>query len=278
MSHAQRIYQGPFGRAALLDMNRPLVVHAHSQCHVLLKVGGEDTYFRVRDRLCPLQDQAAVLVNAWEPHCYAHQDEWPNTTILALYIEPKWLCGVDRLFASSASPRFFQQPCVGISGEIVRCARRIAEAMKTDEFYSNAVEGQICELMIAIIREHSNWRELRHNPQIFGAVADSRIAGIVNEMHLMLGDKLDVGRLAEKCGFSKSYFFEFFRNETNLTPAIYFNLIRMEEAHHRLTKPDQRLTDVALDLSFREHSHFTRFFREHQGICPSEYRRVVQMG
>ena len=68
MSAAVRVLQGKFGRVALLDMDRPLVTHGHSQCHVLIKVSGEDTFFTVRDKVYPLNDHTAVLINSWEPH------------------------------------------------------------------------------------------------------------------------------------------------------------------------------------------------------------------
>ncbi len=92
MSTAVNILQGRFGRVALLDMDKPLVTHAHHHCHVLIKASGADTYFTVRDRLQPLTDASAVLVNAWEPHAYSHHREGgPRTVILALYIECAWL-------------------------------------------------------------------------------------------------------------------------------------------------------------------------------------------
>ena len=72
MSSAVKIFQGRFGRVALLDMDTPLVGHAHHHCHILLKAGGADGAFRVRGELAPLTDQTAVLVNAWEQHAYVH--------------------------------------------------------------------------------------------------------------------------------------------------------------------------------------------------------------
>ena len=67
MSTALRIAHGAFGRVALLDMDRPLVRHAHPHCHVLLKVEGADTAFVVGDTVYPLTDDTAVLVNGWQP-------------------------------------------------------------------------------------------------------------------------------------------------------------------------------------------------------------------
>lgn len=62
MSIAQRVFHGRFGRVALLNMDRSLVTHTHSECHVLVKVSGEDTYFNVNGRRVPLSDRTAVLV------------------------------------------------------------------------------------------------------------------------------------------------------------------------------------------------------------------------
>ncbi len=50
MSNALRIAHGPFGRVALLDMDRSLVRHAHPHCHVLIKAEGADTQFAVGER------------------------------------------------------------------------------------------------------------------------------------------------------------------------------------------------------------------------------------
>ena len=86
-----------FGRVALLDMDAPLIGHAHHHCHILIKAGGADSAFNVRGERAPLTDESAVLVNAWEHHAYEH-DAPPGqrTLILALYIEPSWLAELQR--------------------------------------------------------------------------------------------------------------------------------------------------------------------------------------
>ena len=84
MSTALRIVHGDFGRVALLDMDRSLVRHAHPHCHVLIKVEGADTQFAVGEQLVALTDWQAVLINAWKPHAYVHDERRPRTIILAL--------------------------------------------------------------------------------------------------------------------------------------------------------------------------------------------------
>lgn len=87
MSSAIKIFQGRFGRVALLNMSTSLIGHAHHHCHILIKAGGADSAFRVRGQVNPLTQTQAVLVNAWEHHAYEHQSP-DQTLILALYIEP----------------------------------------------------------------------------------------------------------------------------------------------------------------------------------------------
>lgn len=106
MSIAQRVFHGRFGRVALLNMDHSLVTHTHSECHVLVKVSGEDTYFNVNGRRVPLSDRTAVLVNAWEPHFYDPQPGAGATLILALYIEPAWLATAQQSLALSGRPDF----------------------------------------------------------------------------------------------------------------------------------------------------------------------------
>ena len=116
MSSAIRLFQGRFGRVALLDMTAPLVEHAHHHCHVLLKAGGSDSAFLIRGERQPLTDITAVLVNAWEPHAYQHDlPPGQDTLILALYIEPSWLAEIQQSLTLSGHPRFFPRNCVEIN-------------------------------------------------------------------------------------------------------------------------------------------------------------------
>src|SRR5918999_4305178 len=114
MTHALKFFQGRFGRVALLDSDHSLVTHAHPQCHLLIKASGEDTAFQVGDRLYPLTRETAVLVNAWEPHAKIHRAA-RRSTVLALYIEPDWLAGMDRRLSAAGLSGFFPQACVPIS-------------------------------------------------------------------------------------------------------------------------------------------------------------------
>lgn len=280
MSAAVRVFQGKFGRVCLLDMDRPLVTHGHSQCHVLIKVSGEDTFFNVRDKSYPLTDQTAVLVNSWEPHAYAHHDpEAPGTIILALYIEPLWLGEIEKALIASGQPGFFPQACVEISRQIRRLSNELAMQMLYGEQMSaQQLETQLSNLMIAVVDTFSEWRSfhgLRHveRPRI----PDPRIRRAISYMRSNVGAEFDIGKMASEACLSRAHFFKLFQQDTSLTPNLYVNVLRMEKAIEGLTQSRERLISLSDGLGFSAQSHFTRFFQQHLGAMPSQYRKVADV-
>lgn len=280
MSRAIKIFQGRFGRVALLDMDKPLVPHAHHHCHALIKVSGPDTFFSVRGNLQPLTAETVVLVNAWEPHAYAcHRPEIGNTVLLALYIEPGWLAEIQRQLTVSAHPHFFPHPCVALSPEARKLTDKLAgEMLVSDSIPTARLESQLFELMISVIDRNSEWRnfgELLRATR--GQTIDPRIRRAIALMRENIGNTLDMDQLAAQCGLSRAHFFALFRRSTNLTPNVYANVLRMESAIRNLTASNVSLAEISLDVGFSAQAHFTRFFREHLGTTPSEYRRVVDV-
>lgn len=280
MSRAIKIFQGRFGRVALLDMDKPLVPHAHHHCHALIKVSGPDTYFTVRGERQPLTEDTVVLVNAWESHAYAcHCPEVGHTVLLALYIEPGWLAEIQRQLSVSAHPHFFPRPCVAISP----AARRMTDALAGEMLVAESIpperlESQLFDLMITVIDRNSEWRnftELARSAQ--RQTTDPRIRRAMALMRDNVGQSMDMNEVAGQCGLSRAHFFALFRRSTNLTPTVYANVLRMESAIRNLSARQASIADISLDIGFSAQPHFTRFFREHLGITPSEYRKVVDL-
>jgi AraC family transcriptional regulator len=280
VSSAVKIFQGRFGRVALLDMDAPLVGHAHHHCHILLKAGGADSAFKVRGERAPLTDDSAVLVNAWEHHAYEHEvPPGERTLILALYIEPSWLADLQRSLAMSGHPRFFPQPCVRVSATTRKRAEEfVLELWWGDEISAGRLEDLLFNLITDVVETYSGWRDLasllRNKPPI---AMDPRVRQSIALMKEDIAHHPDVDTLARRAGLSRAHFFTLFQRDTHVTPMVYANVLRFEAAVKRLTQGGEPVGDLAHDLGFAEPGHFSRFFRQHLGITPSEYRRVVNL-
>ncbi|MBN8185045.1 AraC family transcriptional regulator [Roseibium aggregatum] len=279
MSNALRIARGRFGRVALLDMDRPLVRHAHPHCHVLLKVEGADTQFSVRDRLVPLTDESAVLINAWEPHAYAHDQTRPKTVILALYIEPQWLGYFRPNWAASHAPDFFASNVGAITTDIRLRTRTLAEAMVKEPNSAEVHEVLLGELMIAIIERFADWRagpnsvrELASRP-----LPDFRIRKAVERMKATPGEIADLDLLATNVGLSRAHFFRLFETSMGVTPRVFLNVQRLERAVTAVADGTESFATIGDQLGFSVPAHFSRFFHDHAGSSPSIFRNVIQM-
>jgi AraC family transcriptional regulator len=279
MSNALRIARGRFGRVALLDMDRPLVRHAHPYCHVLLKVEGADTQFSVRDRLVPLTDESAVLINAWEPHAYAHDQTRPKTVILALYIEQQWLRHFRPNWAASHAPDFFTSNVGSITPDIRWRARMLAEAMVQEPNSAEVHEVLLGELMIAVIERFADWRSLPHSIRDLASRhrVDFRIRKAAERMKAAPGEIADLDLLATDVGLSRAHFFRLFETSMGVTPRVFLNVQRLEQAVAAVADGAQSFATIGDQLGFSVPAHFSRFFHDHAGSSPSIFRSVSRL-
>ncbi|MDI4665281.1 AraC family transcriptional regulator [Xanthobacter autotrophicus] len=277
MSNALRIAHGAFGRVALLDMDRPLVRHAHPHCHVLLKVEGADTAFAVGEGRVPLTDRSCVLVNGWEPHAYVHDPDRPKTIILALYIEPDWLKTFRPGWVASGGAGFFEQPGGEVSPRIRRLAHDLAAAMMAEPDARAVHEALLADLMISVVERFTPWRSFSIRALDGQRRMDWRIRRVVDAMRANLGEDVDTAALAKEAGLSRAHFFRLFEASTNVPPRIYLNVMRVEAAVAAVTGEDGSFTDIGERLGFSAPSHFTRFFRDHTGVTPTEFRAISRI-
>lgn len=280
MSDALRIRSGEFGRVALLDMDRSLVRHAHPHCHVLLKVDGGDTSFLVGDQVAPLTDETAVLVNAWTPHAFVHDPAKPRTLILALYIEPSWLAEFRTNWAASGDIGFFENSVGTTTPAIRKQTIELASSMIHSPTASGSHEEKLGKLMVSVIEQFAEWRSVgaglreaaRRNS------VDWRIRKAIKVIQDDPGDVDNIDKIAAAAGMSRANFFRVFEASLGVTPRVFLNVIRLEQAVHCAVHTDKSFGELSDELGFSSQGHFTRFFRDHAGVAPTQFRSIARLG
>ncbi len=276
MSRCKGIAQGAFGRAALLEIDRPIVGHAHPHCHVLVKISGADSFFRVRGRDYPLDDASAVVVNSWEPHGYPRAPAQGAAVILALYIRTAWLEEVEPTFAVCDNPDFFAQTGFALPAAVRARAQDLADALTAPSPADRAFEALMGEAMIAVIDRFSRWRELRGSRMTgHRRIPDFRIRRAIRFLHDHIGYGFTPDDIAHAAGLSRPHLYTLFKHHTGLTPNVYYGALRMESAFADLPDAEPSIAAISSKLGFRAQGHFTRFFRNNLGISPREYRNLL---
>lgn len=87
-------------------------------------------------------------------------------------------------------------------------------------------------------------------------------------------EKITATEIAAAANLSHFHFTRLFRSVTGRTPMEFVNCLRVEKARSMLITTGISLTIVALTVGFSSQSHFTRTFKQHHGMTPSQYRKI----
>ncbi|MDD3307427.1 MAG: AraC family transcriptional regulator [Acetobacterium sp.] len=88
-----------------------------------------------------------------------------------------------------------------------------------------------------------------------------------------LTEEIEIEKLAGMAALSPFYFQRLFSRLVKKPVAEYIRLRRMAKAIEALLQTDQRVLDIALELGFSSHEHFSRTFKDTFGMKPSVYRK-----
>jgi AraC family transcriptional regulator len=87
---------------------------------------------------------------------------------------------------------------------------------------------------------------------------------------------LSLHTLASMLGMSPYYFERLFKQSVGQTPHQYILHCRIEQAKQLLQTTRQPIMEVACRVGCKNHSHFSKLFRQLTGISPKAYRNQFQ--
>lgn len=83
-----------------------------------------------------------------------------------------------------------------------------------------------------------------------------------------------VAYCAEQLHISPNYFGDLIKKETGRTALDHIQSKLINEAKILIFDPDKSISEIAYQLGFNYHSHFTRLFKKKAGITPNEFRNL----
>jgi transcriptional regulator GlxA family with amidase domain len=90
-----------------------------------------------------------------------------------------------------------------------------------------------------------------------------------------LSEDVSIERLAAIANYSPAQFRRLFTRLMGQSPSAYIANIRINNAKVLLKTTDKRISDIAVEVGFFDHSHFIRTFRKLVGATPAEYRKSL---
>jgi AraC family transcriptional regulator of adaptative response / methylphosphotriester-DNA alkyltransferase methyltransferase len=89
------------------------------------------------------------------------------------------------------------------------------------------------------------------------------------------GEPLTLHEMAERLFVSPFYLQRCFKRVMNISPGKYLLQKRIEQAKRLLAETNESITEIALQVGFRNSSHFTTVFQRETRFKPTRYRKLV---
>jgi AraC family transcriptional regulator len=89
-----------------------------------------------------------------------------------------------------------------------------------------------------------------------------------------IGEPLDRETLADVAGFSVPHFHRVFTAHVGESAISYVRRLRLERAARKLRMGAVDITEVALAAGYDSHAAFSKAFKQHFGLSPSEFRQL----
>ena len=275
MSGAIAVHHGAFGRAAIYDLDKPIVPHAHREAHLIFYVDGDRASVTVGGEVCRLDRRNAVAISPWNPHSFELPDhDHSSCMCLVLYIKPMWFLEYSKSVANALR---FGSCRIDMTPTITAWATRLTSLLLEDTA-SERFDGFLFETTRQCFEQ--SWLGQDQNALVHGArgrYVDYRVRKALGLIQERFSEDLEIDWLAREAGLSRPHFFKLFKRQMGITPNLYLNTLRSEQAIDDLMTTGKTVTDIGYDLGFSSQASFTRFFSSNVGIPPSDYRRVAHI-
>ncbi|RTM07903.1 MAG: AraC family transcriptional regulator, partial [Hyphomicrobiales bacterium] len=259
MTDAIRLYWGRFGHVSVLNVANDFVTHAHGEAHLIIWLegtAGEMTIGRETVRLGP---GTAAGINSFQPHSHALSHDGKPGLFLAFYIDPDW--ARRRRDLPSSAP-LFTQAAIALEPWLHQAAANLLDHLTDNESIDDVANYEI-ERFIDSVLDAADATSPQMARARINTMLDFRVRKAIQLMKANVCERISFDDVARSVGLSRPHFFALFKEQTNLTPNVYWNTLRMEEAVRQLQWSEAPLISVACNLGFTTQGNFSRFFRDH---------------
>ena len=151
--------------------------------------------------------------------------------------------------------------------DVIRVMKSIVEKSTDEDALAPLFRvGKIYELITLLYRHCLVERESE-------ALTQNQLQDVLDYINVHFCENISSADLAKKFGYSEGYFCRHFKVVTGLSPMIYIRILRLEKARELLQRGQHSFSEIASRCGFSSPTYFTRCFKSHFEMTPSEYLR-----
>ena len=150
------------------------------------------------------------------------------------------------------------------TAELCRRIRSVCEAKEKN--YELVAKADILSLVCELFVNHSHKRDERS--ELGGGLDGAR--EVIKYLQAHLPEKLSLEAISDAVGYNKYYVSHVFKSVTGVSVMTYLNMLRTYHARELFRTRSYTVGEVCRMCGFDNLSYFTRTYKKHVGVTPSE--------
>ena len=270
MSDVFAVVEGEFGKVVVLELFHDLVPHSHAEIQLSYWVAGGQCFGNVGGSPVSCSDTQAIGVNRYQAHDASLGEATNSVTMLTLYLNETWF---DEHFASHAGPISFKSAQLSQNCDMKNQCWSLMQAI----FFSSPIDPSSIEdhvkllLRLTIENNLDLTTDVSHTKR--RKMLDYRLRQALTHLRDNMTQVDLMKTLSQTVGVSRSRLYELFKKELQTTPKLILNSVLIDSAIKHMAQSKMDLSHVSKKLGFSTAANFSRFFRGHQGVTPTCYKK-----
>lgn len=229
-----------------------------------------------------------IIDNLESEEDYIHQFDVSNTQRLANLIkssdEEKLTNAINEIFKDIARYKYANvKYCLNICLQLILTAsRQLMELqinMDDTRFDENQVWEQLFKLETLEDMKILITNYLVTVSQYISEKRNKKSRNIIEQIkeviHKRYNENITINEIAKEVYLSTTYLCMVFKQETGETVNEYITKVRIERAKELLMDPKNKLYDICYSIGYTEPGYFSKIFKKHTGLSPTEYREKL---
>ncbi len=150
----------------------------------------------------------------------------------------------------------------------------VAESQHPDQFSGDMIMHLLSLVLLSLCREVSGRASTAPAPRPQQGESDI-IRRAQQHISSHIREKLSVTLVASRIDVSPSYMTALFHKHLAIAPGEYIRRAKLQESKRLIQEGTMNFTEIASALEYSTVHHFSRQFKEHFGITPTEYAKSI---
>ncbi|MBR4419944.1 MAG: helix-turn-helix transcriptional regulator [Clostridia bacterium] len=156
---------------------------------------------------------------------------------------------------------------------LTKMTKRKDAPIGSEQVIKNCIELMLLSLLR---KEEQSTKVKKVTENVASLHSDKIVVNIIKILNEHLYTSIDLDTIAKELFFSKTYIKTVFKKHMNTSIIQYYIFLKIEESKKLISQNKYTYTEIAYLLGFNSVHYFSRLFKSHTQMTPSEYSKSIK--